>query len=182
MTINIDLDLITKQIMSGMTIMELKDYWGCSRTYITEYKKNNGLVGLSPNSSNRRLDDRTDTHKICSICLNDKLLSEFYSNGYTPKGTKKYKSACKECSNSSRKELKKTLILEYLNNIYVCADCSITNVYGFLEFHHLRDKLFTIGLATVSSSEQFNTEIVPELDKCVLLCPNCHKLRHLMCG
>ena len=182
MAVNIDPELFKQQVVSGLTIMELKEYWNCSRTSITEYKKKLGLVGLSPNS--RKL-DRTSEEKLCNTCKMVKPLTDFYSNGYTPTGSRKYKSTCRACSNSSRKLLKQTLILNYLTSLgkkYACEDCGETDKYGFLEFHHIDKKLFEIGYATISSQEQFNSEIVPELTKCILLCPNCHKRRHLLSG
>lgn len=177
--VNIDLALITSQILEGMTIMELKDYWKCSRTTITEFKKANNLVGLSPNS---KKSNRPDNTKECNECLKVLPISDFYSNGFTPNGTQKYKAKCKTCSNLARKELKRDLIFGYLSSInkeYKCEDCGDSDSYGFLDFHHIESKDFEIGHKTVSSSQQFYSEVVPEVKKCILLCPSCHRRRHM---
>ena len=176
----IDKDLFIKQVLDGMTIPELQKFWNCSRTTITGFKKKHDLVGISPNS---RKTNRVLGLKICSACRLEKPLESFYSNGYSNTGVPKYKSKCISCTNTSRRDLKKSLIMEYLaslNKSYNCEDCGDTDVYGFLEFHHLHSKEFDIGFATVSSTKQFESTIIPELNKCVLLCPNCHRRRHLL--
>lgn len=62
--------------------------------------------------------------------------------------------------------------MEYLGGM--CQDCAGVfhpNVYNF---HHLRDKGFVWNRLRLRTWKQ----IVEELNKCVLLCANCHRLRH----
>lgn len=62
-----------------------------------------------------------------------------------------------------------------------CKDCNIeasSKNYSIFEFHHLdpSGKDFAIGEAfTLKKSD---IEIFLEIDKCDLLCANCHRLRH----
>lgn len=183
--IYIDKDEITSLILQGKTIKELQEFYNCSRTLITEYKRNNGLVGLSPNS--KKL-DRTATVKQCLSCKNYLPLSEFYTNGYTSTGKIKYKSRCNTCSSIDRKSSFYKLIFDYLNTTnraYKCEVCGIDGPFGFLDFHHKdpSTKLFDIGsVSKTTSIDNFIDNIVPELDKCILLCPNCHRLDHLIMG
>lgn len=59
-----------------------------------------------------------------------------------------------------------------------CCDCQ-ENDRRCLEFHHLRDKLFQISyLLTSGHSLDFLKE---EISKCVILCANCHRIRHGGC-
>jgi hypothetical protein len=182
----IDKESFKQHILSGKTIKELQEIYGCSRGNIALHKKEYGFVGLSPNSKKRE-DTHIDT-KICTLCNAIKPLSSFYSNGYTSKGTKKYKAKCSTCENSERTSGFRELVLKYLRSCdkdYSCAKCKYTGIWGSLDFHHVspKDKLFSIGSANKTISEQkFEEEIVPEIDKCVLLCPNCHRQEHLLMG
>ena len=56
-----------------------------------------------------------------------------------------------------------------------CMDCGYKEEIGILQFHHLKgkkDKRFN-----VASSESYK-KMKAEAEKCILLCPNCHTLRH----
>ena len=172
-------------ILQGKTIKELQDIYGWNRTKVTEFKRINNLVGLSPNS--KKLDRSSDT-KICSSCNKLLPLDKFYSNGKTNTGLTKYKPKCISCENMSRKDNFAELIFTYLdtkNQKYACIHCGYTGIFGSLDFHHRnpREKDFNIGDGRSSiSMERFVTELIPELDKCDLLCPNCHRQEHLLMG
>lgn len=58
-----------------------------------------------------------------------------------------------------------------------CQLCDYNKYPGALEFHHLdpNEKDFNISKARLLS---FNLEIKKELDKCILLCANCHREVH----
>ena len=56
--------------------------------------------------------------------------------------------------------------------------CSICGMYhpGVLDFHHVdpSKKDFTIAKSRTKSKEKF----LRELDKCIVLCSNCHRILH----
>lgn len=56
-----------------------------------------------------------------------------------------------------------------------CVDCDGIFHHAAMEFHHLGNKKFSLHQAMNRSSLKF---IKPELNKCVLLCSNCHQIRH----
>lgn len=74
----------------------------------------------------------------------------------------------------NKKRERKLEAISYLGG--VCKDCNIKHHQAVFEFHHLdpktkdRDPSKVLGLSW--------KRIVEELDKCVLLCANCHRLRH----
>ena len=58
-----------------------------------------------------------------------------------------------------------------------CEDCGNKFPPRVMHFHHLdeKSKQFRVGYSKTSSREK----ILEEIEKCVLLCANCHSLRHV---
>ena len=86
---------------------------------------------------------------------------------------------CKECNYKYRKEYRKYL-KDILNTLKIngCAICGYDKCSDALDFHHTNpdNKIFQIS---VRSLEKPIEEIVNELNKCILLCANCHREIHL---
>jgi hypothetical protein len=112
-----------------------------------------------------------DGMKQCTCCNELKPITMFYNN----KKTKH--SHCKSClSNyySARQRNLKAKAVQYKGG--KCETCGYDKHQAALTFHHIdpSKKEFTIsGKSTVG----FNT-IKKELDKCQLLCRNCHAIVH----
>ncbi len=68
----------------------------------------------------------------------------------------------------------KVLAIEYKGG--KCEICGYNKYVGALDMHHVRGvKKFTIGNDGYTHSW---SEIKKELDKCILLCSNCHRELH----
>lgn len=63
-----------------------------------------------------------------------------------------------------------------------CHECGFSKHLAALQFHHVdpAEKRFTIGTRSLSATARYDwdRDIVPELDKCRLLCSNCHFVHH----
>lgn len=112
--------------------------------------------------------------KICSQCKHDLPITEFYS-----KPNRLY-SSCKSCFN---KQCQKRWIQRKINAIQYkgssCTDCGLhleNTHYSVFEFHHLdpSQKDFDWSKLRLLAA----TTIKVELNKCILLCANCHRIRH----
>jgi|19_taG_2_1085344.scaffolds.fasta_scaffold00490_2 5-methylcytosine-specific restriction endonuclease McrA len=84
---------------------------------------------------------------------------------------------CKKCR--CRYEWEKTLIRKILAVLYKggkCQDCGYDGYYGALEFHHVNpeEKEMSWKAMRVCSWDK----MMKELDKCILLCSNCHSELH----
>jgi hypothetical protein len=111
--------------------------------------------------------------KKCPHCKEDKHLDEFYKR----REGKDSSTYCKDCANIQtrvrQKALKKTCV-DYLGG--ECATCGYKSYVEALEFHHLDPKEKEFSISKVRSYSF--AKIKPELDKCVLLCANCHRETH----
>lgn len=112
--------------------------------------------------------------KTCTKCLKDKELTDFYTQNDRKSGA----SYCKECFNHycmARWSARKVEMVEYKGS--KCIDCELENEHpSVYEFHHLdptrKDYVWTkLRLRPIKVIKE-------ELDKCVLLCANCHRKRH----
>ncbi len=115
--------------------------------------------------------------KICSKCNRELPLSMYHKNGFDRKGKQKYRGYCKDCANKIEKERYKKK-KDYINNQKnQCAKCGENRTY-VLEYHHKdpSQKDFTIGAAKKGSLALIQDEI----DKCVVLCANCHREFHYL--
>ena len=111
--------------------------------------------------------------KICTQCKIEKEDNEFYKNG------NRLQSCCKECHKQNIRESYKKK-MEEINNYKQqigCKKCGIKHFY-LLDFHHKNpsEKDFTISDYSRTSLEK----LMPEIEKCVLLCANCHREFHYL--
>jgi len=98
--------------------------------------------------------------------------SEFYKR---PDGS--LVGYCKKCHNEvilEAKRKRKKKAIDYKGG--KCSVCEYDKCDGALEFHHLDP---TKKEFKISSSKKLGfKKIQKELDKCVLLCANCHRETH----
>jgi hypothetical protein len=114
--------------------------------------------------------------KICSKCNKEKNNDEFYTQNDRKNGA----SLCKSCFNQyciQRWIQRKIDAIVYKGS--ECQDCKIqypNEPYVIFDFHHSnpKEKEFNWNKLRLKSWKT----IVKELDKCVLLCSNCHRKRH----
>ena len=105
------------------------------------------------------------------------------------KEIKKCKLLCRNChnklhfgeDNDGRWKLNKKVFLEY-KGIKGCEKCGYNECNASLDFHHtnLDEKDFMLGEISTgyNNIEDLTIKISEELNKCVVLCKNCHTLEH----
>ncbi len=74
-----------------------------------------------------------------------------------------------------RRKVLKEMSLEYKGN--KCEICSYDTCPTALEFHHLDENEKDFGISQDGNTRPWE-EVKKELDKCVLLCANCHREAH----
>lgn len=112
--------------------------------------------------------------KICSKCGKELPLTDFYSRG---KGQRR--ADCKECHKNyvkgkynERKEFVSQIKAEF-----GCAKCGEKREY-MLDFHHKNPSIKDDTIARITSNNNKMENIQKEIDKCVVLCSNCHREFH----
>ena len=85
---------------------------------------------------------------------------------------------CLECRKETRLSYRHRMrnkAKEY-KNMFKCSICDYNKSMWALEFHHLNpnEKEYNLGHLYTSSTKK----LYEELDKCILVCSNCHKEIH----
>jgi hypothetical protein len=114
--------------------------------------------------------------KECPKCLITKPKEEWY--------VRKRKSGlslspyCKKCVNENtvhRQRTFKKKCIDYKGG--KCESCGYSKCIGALEFHHKDPTQKDFALSKVRLTS-FSDKVAQELDKCLLLCANCHREEH----
>ena|ERR1035437_186664 len=182
------------------------DKRGSCKTCQSKYKKDHRLYLLQKNrerSSNNRIKsieylgnkciDCSESNKDCLVfdhtvdkkvniacilhCSWEKILEELVKCELVCENCHlirtRQRSAIKFNTNEKKidnRNKKRQVILNYLGG--KCIDCNNNNS-DVLVFDHIDTKLYNIGSNILSSFESIKSEI----DKCELVCANCHRLR-----
>ena len=84
---------------------------------------------------------------------------------------------CMKCHGKDmtrRKKAKRTAVVEAHGDR--CADCGKTFPHVCYDFHHEGDKTDCVSVM-IGNNRKLET-ILEEAAKCVMLCANCHRIRH----
>lgn len=112
--------------------------------------------------------------KPCKKCGEIKDLSLFAKNKQSRQGRENQCQACRTLSISNRRRGNKLKAIEYKGG--ACSACGGSFHPCVYDFHHINIKEKEKDPGTLMSSKW--ETIKKELDKCVLLCANCHRLAH----
>lgn len=142
---------IINLINEGKNYLEIAKLIGIHRTTVSKICKK---LGLSP---------KIIKNKSCVVCNRDMG------------DNKKNHTKCNTCVTRLRRLRIKKKSVQYLGG--KCQHCGYDKHLAALDFHHLdpSKKDFTI----TTSKYSHNWDVIQnELDKCILLCSNCHRIEH----
>jgi hypothetical protein len=130
----------------------------------------------------------------CTKCGRDLPESDFYTRGNS------LKSWCKECFKAdvisrrssgikrgrpekiddglTRNERKKQFAVDYLGGKCSNPECGYNKCLDAMEFHHKDPEQKDFQISEAIRRYISDEEILKELDKCILLCSNCHRELH----
>lgn len=93
---------------------------------------------------------------------------------------------CERChrelhnQNKITPHLQSKKILLDLKLVSGCEICGYNDYIGALDFHHEKEKEFEISKIKISESscDEVKEKMIKEIDKCIILCRNCHTNLH----
>ena len=120
------------------------------------------------------------SEKQCSKCKEIKPNTKEYFY-IRPDRNGRTQAYCKKCNHQNvldRQRKFKQRLVELKGAC--CKRCGYNKYIGALEFHHLdpSEKDFAFAKYKHTSFEKNKETIMKELDKCILVCSNCHKEIH----
>ena len=117
--------------------------------------------------------------KRCNVCFDEKPLTEFYTNGKQPSGKQKVKPLCITCEESNRRsfvEGKRRILSEVFGDS--CSICGYDKCSTALEFHHVDPSVKEQQPSKLINNYSTVERMLKEVDKCILVCSNCHREIH----
>jgi hypothetical protein len=165
---------LKKLSMDGLSIYDMaKKYqkgYSTIRYWLLKYDiKTDEGVTRDINKSN---EDKIE--KPCVNCNEVKPKTEFYNNGSRSRGY------CKKClSKYHQDRIRKVKIKMVLYKGGECERCSLkleSSHYSVFDFHHLDPSTKDPNFSGIKF-QKWET-IKNEIDKCRLLCSNCHRITH----
>lgn len=115
------------------------------------------------------------SRRVCTKCGEEKQQDAFYFR----KDRNAYHCWCKSCVNKASYDSTKKLkikAVEYKGG--KCELCGYNKCISALDFHHLDPTQKDFGISDQSRKKSTWEIIQPELDKCILVCSNCHRELH----
>jgi hypothetical protein len=113
--------------------------------------------------------------KLCPRCHIEKLANCFYMR----RDGKDFSVYCKKCS--CEEVIERQRKMKHKCVIYKggsCEICGYNKCDSALEFHHLDPSKKDFSISNMKKTT-YNKKIELELDKCRLLCANCHREEHI---
>lgn len=162
-------DILEELVNKKLSSYKISEITGKSVSTIAYWLKKYQLKTKS-----RIKDDPDCSTKYCNRCKREKNRSEFY-NRRSFSGITSY---CKSCTNSQaleRQRIFKQKCIDYKGG--KCIICNYNKCNAALDFHHLDPNIKDFTIAE-SRFTKFDNRIKLELDKCILVCSNCHREIH----
>lgn len=129
-----------------------------------------------------------DVHALCFHHIDEnnkkfKVSSQDFSFSRLLQEANKCMLLCHNCHagvHSLRVKPQKIMLLEYMKTSH-CSSCGYCENKNALQFHHKdpESKEFQITSAYFNAKSDIPSEIKNELEKCEVLCCNCHNKRHV---
>jgi len=166
-------EILEKFLEDGYSLNKISKETGKSLTTIRYWKDKYSLKSKY-NTFREQKKNEYGEKRFCPKCQKGVDTKNFYQR----RGKENSSSYCKSCTNSTtlnRMSILKFKMIEYKGGC--CVRCGYNKYQGALEFHHLDPKEKDFNPSHLKKYT-FDDRIKNELDKCILVCANCHREIH----
>jgi hypothetical protein len=112
----------------------------------------------------------------CVTCNKVKSLSCFNKEDGRKSGTHR---KCKECISHKRRKKWETVKYQYIQQLGgKCRNCGYNQHLSPMQFHHVCKESKELTLSAIIMHKARLQDVLVEIDKCCLLCSNCHDAYH----
>lgn len=180
MKINITIEQFQKLVILGKSYREIADELQVSVTGIRHFMKRNNLNDFYNEERKKiklKIQKQFEKERPCLKCHQIFSIESFFKIKKSGRKSVSIYPYCKACLNNinrARTRKIKNAAVNYKGG--KCENCGYDKYIGALEFHHLdpTKKDFNISHYASKNFEKIKNE----LDKCKLLCSNCHREVH----
>ena len=162
-----------KYIESGLSFNQISKESGKSLTTIRYWAKKHNIKSDFVTFKEQDKVEYGET-RFCSRCKKNVDTNQFYQR----RGRENGSTYCKTCTTYQtldRMRKLKSQMIEYKGGC--CVRCGYKKYQGSLEFHHIDPKEKDFNPSQLKKYS-FDDRIKNELDKCILVCSNCHREIH----
>ena len=164
---------IEKMIDEGKSLNQISKETGKSLTTVRYWVKKLEIQIKTKNFAELGKKDYGQS-RVCPKCKENCTIDQFYNR----RGKENSSVYCKKCSTiqtlSRLQRLKKQMV-DYKGGC--CQICGYKKYMGALEFHHIDPTQKDFNLSRMKQYT-FDDKVTNELDKCILVCSNCHREIH----
>jgi predicted HNH restriction endonuclease len=166
-------EILENYLKEGYSLNRIAKETGKALTTIIYWKEK---YQLKPNFKNFKSIQKSEygETRFCQRCQKDVKTENFYQR----RGRENSSPYCKPCTSDQTIERVRKLkmqMIEYKGGF--CTRCGYNKYQGALEFHHLDPKAKDFNPSRLKGYS-FDERIKKELDKCILVCANCHREIH----
>jgi predicted DNA-binding protein YlxM (UPF0122 family) len=149
----------------GLNCKEIGKQFFLSRITISRILKKSGIELIRHATTYNKIQK---IEKKCEICEN--VFQSTSNNIHT-------NPICGTCKTSIRRYNMKIKLMDLKGG--KCCDCGSYDLdISCYEFHHLDPTKKDFNLSSLNVAKIFIEKVLKELEKCILLCSNCHRERH----
>jgi len=168
-------EILVEYVKSGLSLGDISKQVGKGKTTVRYWLDKYKLKTNNLSFKDKGVVEYGDS-RCCIRCKNDKPISEFYQRR-GKEGGSVYCKICTSEQTTERQRLFKGLCVEYKGGKCQVEGCGYNKYIGALEFHHLDPTQKDFSISDVKGYK-FTKKITEELDKCILVCSNCHREIH----
>jgi len=155
--------------------------WARIKGRLVSLSKRRYCLTCSP-FGKRTMNRKAGNTKRCPKCRCDNLTANDFYTRRKKVGIGNLSPWCKECSKRDgtvRQRKFKEKCVKYKGG--ACCRCGYSKCFGALEFHHRDPAQKDFSLSRVRN-HKWTKDLQRELNKCDLLCANCHRETHEKLG